>query len=86
MQGQGSASQRDKSGWLAAGKFQSLMIVLKLLIVPKGIQRLLQNRGARMRWRGHQAIVHPLAFSPRGHNSSASKVSEVPGDFRLAAL
>ncbi len=46
----------------------------------------MQDLGRANVRRHHDAIVHPLAFAPRGDNASFAQVGQVAGYFRLGLV
>jgi hypothetical protein len=46
----------------------------------------MEDLGCTNIWRHDNPVVHPLSFATGFHDSRPTKISEVPGDFRLPLL
>src|SRR5215510_12327868 len=76
----------DKLGWRARGaahfdEFRPIALHFFIFLQPgKNVSK--DARRMRVRWRSNP-VMHPFPLSPRAHNPSPAKISQVPRDFRL---
>jgi len=80
------AGQRDVPLRPAAGPVEHGQVRPHLRIVPEAVKRFAENSGGCWAPGILNAVVHPLAFPPRRHQSGFAEVGEVAGDFRLRLL
>jgi hypothetical protein len=80
---QWGAKDLDQAAGAAAGAVEVLEVALKFFVLLESIARTSHDGCGVMTGRNHDAVVHPLPFTPGGDDSGLSQVGKMPRNFGL---